>query len=269
VQRATLDEYLRSPVGRWTSGDGWLHLCLPDPWLAGALFWGTLTAPGLADVLRCANASGRKIPEPHAALVDGRRVLSIDAACFAPASAYVLEHRSRLHATVAALGGVRPAGLFGAVAEGFFRIVPAPYPVAVFGERGEALRWLGCEGHAHTIEDVERLAVSTGGDDLLEPVHRAIEVDLVSPSVLAVARALGVSTRTLQRRLREAGTTFQHEVTTVRVRAAQRMMKETQHTLARIAQDAGFTSAATFSVAFRKLVGRSPREWRSVTSDDA
>lgn len=51
-------------------------------------------------------------------------------------------------------------------------------------------------------------------------------------------------------------------MTVVRVRAAQRMMKESEHTLARIAQDAGFASAATFSVSFRKLVGQSPREWR-------
>jgi AraC-like DNA-binding protein len=238
---------------------------MSDPWFAGGLFSGTLTAPGLTEVLRCANATGRAIPEAHAALVDGRRVLSIDAAAFAPASAYVLEHRARLQKTVASLAGVRPVGLFGAVAEGFFRVVPAPYPVAVFAERGEALRWLGCEAHAMELDDVERLALSKSGDDFLDRVHNAIAIDLVTASALDVARSLGVSTRTLQRRLREAGSTFQHEVAAVRIRAAQRMMKDTEHTLARIAQDAGFASAATFSVAFRKLVGRSPREWRQGT----
>lgn len=262
MQRVSLDEYVRSPVGRWTSGDGWVHFCLTDPWLAGALFWGTLGAHALSEVLRCANATGRAVPEAHAAFVDGRRVLSIDAAAFAPASSYVLEHRARLQKTVAALAGVRPLGLFGAVAEGFFRVVPAPYPVAVFAERGEALRWLGCEAHAMDLDDIERFALPKDGDDFLERVHGAIATDLVTASAADVARSLGVSTRTLQRRLREAGSTFQHEVTVVRVRAAQRMMTESDHTLARIAQDAGFASAATFSVAFRKLVGQSPREWR-------
>lgn len=115
---------------------------------------------------------------------------------FAPASSYVLEHRARLQKTVAALAGVRPLGIFGAVAEGFFRVVPAPYPVAVFAERGEALRWLGCEDHAMTIEDVERLALPKGGDDFLDRIHRAIAIDLVSASAPDVARSLGVSTRT-------------------------------------------------------------------------
>lgn len=262
MQRVSLDEYVRSPVGRWTSGEGWVHFCLTEPWLAGALFWGTLGAPALTEVLRCANATGRAVPEAHAAFVDGRRVLSIDAAAFAPASSYVLEHRARLQKTVAALAGVRPLGLFGAVAEGFFRVVPAPYPVAVFAERGEALRWLGCEAHAMDLDDIEKLAIPKDGDDFLDRVHGAIGTDLVTASANDVARSLGVSTRTLQRRLREAGSTFQHEVSVVRVRAAQRMMAESDHTLARIAQDAGFASAATFSVAFRKLVGQSPREWR-------
>lgn len=262
VKHAALDDYLRSPVGQWTSGEGWLHMCAPEPWLAAVVFWGTLTARSLSEVLRCATAAGQAIPEPHAALVDGRRVLSVDAACFAPASEYVLEHRSRLRTSVAALGGVRPQGLFGAVAEGFFRVVPAPYPVMMFGERGETLRWLGCEGHAPHLERIEQMTSAEGSLETLEPVHRAIEVDLVSPSAPAVARALGVSVRTLQRRLHDAGTTFQREVTSVRIRAAQRAMRESPHTLARIANDVGFTSAATFSVAFRKLVGRSPREWR-------
>lgn len=261
VRRASLDEYLRSPASRFTAGDGWVHGCAEAPWLAAVIFWGTLKARALEDVLACATAAREAIGEPHAALIDGRRVLSIDAACFAPTSEYVLANRGRLRESVAQLGGVRPLGLFGAVAEGFFRVVPAPYPVSVFAERGEALRWLGCEEHAAALDAIEREA-SGERADVLAPVHRALATDLTRPSQDDVARALGVSARTLQRRLKEAGTSFQREVTIVRIREAQRLMRDTDHTLARIAIDAGFASAATFSVAFRKVIGQSPRDWR-------
>jgi AraC-like DNA-binding protein len=263
VERSTLEQYLKAPLGRWVSGECWLHCCTADPYLVGTILWGALDASSLEAVLECANAALDKMPDAHAVLLDGRRNRSVDAVCYAMTSDFVIRNRKRLGHRVTSLGGVRPPGLVGAIAEGFFRVVPPPYPVQLFTERGEALRWLGCEQHASSIDEIERIATSaTPSASILADLHRALEDLLEDASLESAARKLGLSVRSLQRRLRSEGTTFQREVSVVRVRVAQRLMLDTDAPLSRIASDAGFASPATFSVVFRKLAGESPREWR-------
>src|SRR5688572_19508591 len=41
VQRASFEDYLADPVARWTTGPGFIHFCLRDPWIAGTILWGT------------------------------------------------------------------------------------------------------------------------------------------------------------------------------------------------------------------------------------
>jgi transcriptional regulator GlxA family with amidase domain len=82
------------------------------------------------------------------------------------------------------------------------------------------------------------------------------------PGVEACARALRVSVRTLQRRLQAAETSFEREVAVFRVRHAQRLMRETDASLSRIASDVGFTSLARLSVVFRRVEGTTPSQWR-------
>ncbi|MBA2539575.1 MAG: helix-turn-helix transcriptional regulator [Deltaproteobacteria bacterium] len=76
------------------------------------------------------------------------------------------------------------------------------------------------------------------------------------------ARALGVSSRTLQRRLHDGDTTFQRELEAERVRAAKRLMLETDAKLDAIARDVGCASGTHLAALFRRLENCSPREWR-------
>ena len=77
------------------------------------------------------------------------------------------------------------------------------------------------------------------------------------------ARSLGVTERTLQRRLKEAGTSFQDEVTVARVRAAETLMLETNRKLSDIAHAVGCASSQHFSDMFRRMRDVSPSEWRA------
>jgi AraC-like DNA-binding protein len=78
-----------------------------------------------------------------------------------------------------------------------------------------------------------------------------------------VARELGMSERTLQRRLKEAGTSFQAELNAVQVRMAQSLLRETDMKLTAVAVEVGCASLQHFSSLFRKLVGDSPSAWRN------
>ena len=77
------------------------------------------------------------------------------------------------------------------------------------------------------------------------------------------ARALGLSQRTLQRKLGEARTTFKDEVGAARVRAAIRMLVETDAPLTSIAFDVGCSSLQSFSALFRRRTGQSPSAYRT------
>jgi AraC-like DNA-binding protein len=78
-----------------------------------------------------------------------------------------------------------------------------------------------------------------------------------------VARALGMSTRTLQHHLALAGTSFRQEIHLSRVLAAQRLLAETDDKLSAIALEIGCASLQHFSTLFRKHTGESPSAWRA------
>lgn len=78
----------------------------------------------------------------------------------------------------------------------------------------------------------------------------------------SVASALGVSRRTLNRRLAERGTSIRHLIAEVRLQVAQQLMRDTDLTIADIATTTCYSDVAAFSRAFRARMGQSPAAWR-------
>lgn len=77
-----------------------------------------------------------------------------------------------------------------------------------------------------------------------------------------VAARLGISPRSLQRRLQQEGTNFRNELDLVRVRIAKRHLAESKMSVTDLSDLLGFSDLAAFSRAFRRLTGLSPRQWR-------
>ena len=82
------------------------------------------------------------------------------------------------------------------------------------------------------------------------------------PAIEQVAGQLGISVRTLQRRLREAGVTYSALVEQVRHDLACRKLETTQLHVAEVARDLGFKDHSSFSRAFLRWTGMSPRAYR-------
>ncbi len=79
-----------------------------------------------------------------------------------------------------------------------------------------------------------------------------------------VARAVGVSRRTLDRRFTEAlGRSVHEELTTVRMQHACELLSEGLETVGAIAKACGFGSASSFSRAFHRHLGCWPIEYRN------
>lgn len=78
-----------------------------------------------------------------------------------------------------------------------------------------------------------------------------------------VADALTMSTRTLRRRIKAEGFTFQQIKNLARERQTKYYLTTTNKTLSEIAFELGYTEMSSFSRAFKKWTGSTPQEYRA------
>lgn len=82
------------------------------------------------------------------------------------------------------------------------------------------------------------------------------------PTVTEIARHLGMSARTLQRRLSDKGASFQGLVDLARRELAEQLLKNTDYSLAEVAFLTGFAEQSGFTRAFKRWAGQTPRSYR-------
>jgi AraC-like DNA-binding protein len=82
------------------------------------------------------------------------------------------------------------------------------------------------------------------------------------PSLEDVAHTLALSPRTLKRRLKDEATTFSAILDEERKKRACRLLHDHDLSVEDIAERLGYSDAANFSRAFRRLFGMSPRDYR-------
>jgi AraC-like DNA-binding protein len=99
--------------------------------------------------------------------------------------------------------------------------------------------------------------------DFLASVKSAICAGFdTSPSLSNVATSMACSSKTLQRHLRAAGTSFNELLCEARYQRAQELLSR-QMPVARIAENLGFSEAAAFRRAFQRWSGCTPSQYRS------
>jgi AraC-like DNA-binding protein len=82
------------------------------------------------------------------------------------------------------------------------------------------------------------------------------------PRISDIASRLGMSGRTLQRRLSVRGRSFQTLVDESRRQLAQRLLEKNEYPLAEIAFLTGFSEQSAFNRAFKRWAGQTPRSFR-------
>ncbi|AXM95045.1 AraC family transcriptional regulator [Pseudomonas plecoglossicida] len=99
--------------------------------------------------------------------------------------------------------------------------------------------------------------------DLIETVRLAcLSRNGRFPGVEVVAQTLGMSARTLHRRLAEHQRTYQSVLDEVRCALAKEFLQQSDMPMDDLAAQVGFSEAANFRKAFRKWTGQSPGEYR-------
>lgn len=108
-------------------------------------------------------------------------------------------------------------------------------------------------------------AVQQAADpDLLQLVYRALRQLMLSGKSSGddVAGMVSMHRRTLNRRLRARGTTFQQMLDSVRCEVARQLLAHSQLPLDDIASSLGYSGASPFTRSFRRWTGSSPGDFR-------
>ena len=95
-------------------------------------------------------------------------------------------------------------------------------------------------------------------------LRRVIWIELSDgvPTLQHTSGTLGISTRALQRRLSEEGTTFTTVLRDLRREVAMGLIRHREMAVCEIAYLLGYAEPSTFHRAFRRWTGTSPREYR-------
>ena len=82
------------------------------------------------------------------------------------------------------------------------------------------------------------------------------------PLITSTAARIGISVRTMQRRLAESGVNYSEFVAQVRFAQACRDLKNPQIPLGKVSDRLGYRDPSSFSRAFTRWAGMSPRQYR-------
>lgn len=125
---------------------------------------------------------------------------------------------------------------------------------------------------AHVLDGLEqRIRDGEGFPAFLGEVRVSIARQLSEgrqPRVAAVARRLHLSTRTLQRRLHQLGTSFQEQLAGVRRTVAGRLLVATDLDAVAISMLVGFAEPNSFSRAVRRWQRTTPMGWRDLLAEN-
>lgn len=236
--------------------------------LTGYVLWGAPGSSDIDDLVTLIGASLARLP-PHPSIVDARALEGTPPHLFDRLAAFIRDNREALHRSATRLALVRGHGVTGAVVGGFFDVVTPPYPVKSFDGLLDALVWLGVADAGAMAAELEQLRdAASNVPPLIRQLRTIVDAALPHPDEGGIARSLGLSSRTLQRRLSELGTSFAGEVAQVRVARAITLLESTDDPLTRIAFDVGCPSLSSFSTLVKKVTGETPSAIRAKRRGD-
>lgn len=264
LRPATIDEVVRDPIGRYVAGRSYL-IWVDSPTLAGAMYVGRPEEREFPDLLRLAGLPAHPALAPGLdVVIDCGELQPLDATAFVTLAHYLGEV-SALAARIGSVSIVKPVGLAGAITAGLFvDSIRERFHSALFATTSEAFAWLDRDDATAARERVGRIAEAMHGTPpVLRALRDHVTSDLIGANLCNTARALGLSERSLSRRLCELGTSFRGELLDARRRASEVLLVETDLKLDAVARRVGFRSRAHFSAYFHRATDETPSGFRA------
>ena len=119
----------------------------------------------------------------------------------------------------------------------------------------------------HLDSELQRIATGSSLGQMVQDVIATALSEGV-PKVPSVARRLGLRERTLQRRLKEDGLSFQKLVDNARRELAEGLLVQSDYSLAEVAFLTGFSEQSAFNRAFKRWLNQTPAIYREARRTD-
>ncbi len=122
--------------------------------------------------------------------------------------------------------------------------------------------------HRFLIErmEEEKKAIEINSNQVVSSVEKLIKEALPSgiPSIVEVSEHMGMSNRTLTRRLSESGFTFRDLIQKTQEMISKDLLQNSKSSIAEIAFETGFSEQSAFNRAFKRWTNYSPVEFRKM-----
>lgn len=139
-------------------------------------------------------------------------------------------------------------------------IVLAPGALALTLPSADPQLFEVLEQHARKLIEERRNSPSVV-DLARSRLHQLLQVG--EPSRERLAEEMGLTARTLHRKLQEAGTSYRELLDDLRGDRARELLRESSLSIQEVAQRAGFDETASFTRWFKQLTGATPSEFRA------
>ena len=256
---ATPEEFERDPAGKYYVGRCFVFF-QQSPGFDGQAVWGHPDPDSLRLIVRFLDTG---LVTPHVSLVDMRAVTGVDFEGFDVMYQGVRDRQAGFAKTITRQAILRPSGPIGAMVLGFYNLIHVQYPVNHFTDEDDALVWLGIEKRGDVLAELSEMReVALGRPELALRLRNHLRSTSGRGSPDEIARALGLSVRSMQRKLADLGTSFRDEVHAFRTERAKTLLLGSDHSLIVIADDSGFDSVRAFTDVFGKRTGESPQAFR-------
>lgn len=255
--------FFASPAGRCVSRAHFAYIGASDM-LLSLVIWGHIGPSDVAELIDVLTIGAKS--KRRDALVQMQALRGVDEESLRGLSRFMAQSLERSHSVTRREAIVRPAGTMGMIVAGFYGVVPVKYPTAIFTERDDALAWLRVPARARRQLAADSDALLLSASSRSDVVYRTRELLAGAPKtsdIAIVAARVGVSARTLQRRLAEADTSFERELGLARLTAAKNLLLRTTAPIKEVAHEVGLPNASRLSQLFAEHEGTSPREWRA------
>jgi len=230
----------------------------------GSCLFGVVDAEVMSQMCELLGASTRAhAPRPMDIIADGRAQGTLLPEAVEVATAFIgreleLARACTRRLVILSPANVTSATLIGAVAFGGLSV-----PLLRADDLPQAGRVLDRPELVAPLRLLEvAITEASGVPPWLSSLRHLLRTDLDRAEPAELARRLGLSVRTLQRKLAELGLSLHQELTAARVAIAAELLAETDDKLDAIALRAGFSSRAHLARAFLRERGESPDQFR-------
>lgn len=121
--------------------------------------------------------------------------------------------------------------------------------------------------HRHLEREANELHMQRQ-ESIISDIRRLLRTSMMTGdcTISGIAEQLCMHERTLHRRLREAGTSFQLELDVVRYDVARQLLTGSAMPIASIADTLNYSGVSAFNRAFKRWAGSTPAHWRAINT---